>query len=139
MSAVAEPFVLTSPKGVLDACPQCGSKSPAVWFREAGKCVICEAERVRARVMSEECDRAAHDIALNTSLLALKLMAVTTHDGWIDPTFALGVRDKDANSLAAAVYYLTMRGLTRPHPIYPGVFKIVDPTRPESQSGVRPS
>lgn len=133
MSAVAEAFVLTPPQGVLDACPQCGSKSPAVWFRDAGKCVICESERVRAKVMGEECDRTAHDIALNTALLQIKLMAVVTHDGWIDPTFALGVSGKESNSLAISIHYLTMRGLTRPHPTFAGVFKLVLPAHRRAQ------
>ena len=40
MSAVAEAFVLTSPHGVLDACPQSGSKSSAVWTLSVGILVI---------------------------------------------------------------------------------------------------
>lgn len=127
MSAVAEAFVLKEPAGALDACPDCGNSSPVVWFRSAGKCAHCEAERVRARAMALECDRTAHEIALRSSLQKIRVMCLVSSDGWIDPTFALIGLGREASELAMSIEYLTLRGLTRPHPSDVGVFKVVLP------------
>ena len=63
-------------------------------------------------------------------------MAVTLQGGWVDPTFALAVRGKSAGGLATSIRYLTLRGLTRPHPEWQGVFKIVGPDANEGRDRV---
>lgn len=106
-------------------CPQCGIADPNVWFASNGVCATCAGAKARARAMALDCDRLAHEIAIDTSMRKLQSMALLNSDGWYDANFALLVYGPEARRLEQCIQYLLFRGHLVEHPIYPRIYRVI--------------
>lgn len=106
-------------------CPQCGSSDPSVWFASSNTCVTCRSASARARAMGLECDRLAHEIAIDTAMRQLEKLALVNADGWYDASYALLVLGPETRRLETGIQYLLFRGHLVEHPIYSRLYRVI--------------